>query len=97
MCIRDRNYDEIVKSTQIRVHLIEKGADPVKASEDVRQGIPFEDFQSGFLIGTVEDVAEKIEQLAGIGIEYVIMYVTNVAYEPALVDLFDREIVRKFA
>lgn len=92
-----RNYDDIVKSTQIRVHLIEKGADPVKASEDVRQGIPFEDFQSGFLIGTVADVAEKIEQLAAVGIEYVIMYITNVAYEPALIDLFDREIVRKFA
>ncbi len=92
-----RNYDEIVKSTQIRVHLIEKGADPVKATEGVRQGISFEDFQSGFLIGTVADVTEKIEQLAEVGIEYLIMYVTDVAYEPALVDLLDREIVRKFA
>ncbi len=42
-------------------------------------------------------MAEKVEQIAGVGIDYVIMYVTNVAYEPALVDLLDNEVVRKFA
>jgi F420-dependent oxidoreductase-like protein len=92
-----RSYDDLVKSTQIRVHLIEKGEDPEKASEAVRQGIPFDEFASGFLIGTPQDVAEKVEQFAAVGIDYVIMYVTNVAYEPALVDLLDAEVVRKFA
>jgi alkanesulfonate monooxygenase SsuD/methylene tetrahydromethanopterin reductase-like flavin-dependent oxidoreductase (luciferase family) len=92
-----RSYDDLVKSTQIRVHLIEKGEDPEKASEAVRQGIPFDEFASGFLIGTPQDVAEMVEQFAAVGIDYVIMYVTNVAYEPALVDLLDAEVVRKFA
>lgn len=92
-----RNYADLIKSTQIRVHLIEKGEDPEKASEAVRQGIPFEEFASGFLIGTPSDVAEKVEQFAAVGIDYVIMYVTNVAYEPALVELLDTEVVRKFA
>lgn len=92
-----RSYDELVKSTQIRVHLIEPGEDPVKASETVRQGTPFDDFASGFLIGTPKDVAEKVEQLAEVGVDYVIMYVTNVAYEPALIELLDGEVVRKFA
>jgi alkanesulfonate monooxygenase SsuD/methylene tetrahydromethanopterin reductase-like flavin-dependent oxidoreductase (luciferase family) len=86
-----------VKSTQIRVHLIEEGEDPEKASEQVRQGIPFDEYASGFLIGTPKDVAEKVEQMAEVGIDYVIMYVTRVAYEPALVDLLDSEVVRKFA
>ena len=40
---------------------------------------------------------QRIGEAAGAGIDYVIMYVTNVAYEPALVDLLDREVVRKFA
>jgi F420-dependent oxidoreductase-like protein len=92
-----RDSADLVKSTQIRVHLIEKGEDPEKASEAVRQGIPFAEFASGFLIGTPRDVAEKVEQFAAVGIDYVIMYVTNVAYEPALVDLLDTEVVRKFA
>jgi hypothetical protein len=35
--------------------------------------------------------------LAEVGVDYVIMYVTRVAYEPALVDLLDSEVVRKFA
>ena len=63
----------------------------------MRQGIPFEEFASGFLIGTPQDVAENVEQIAGVGIDYVIMYVTKAAYEPALVDLLDTEVVRKFA
>ncbi len=63
----------------------------------MRQGIPFDEFASGFLIGTPKDVAEKVEQMAEVGIDYVIMYVTRVAYEPALVDLLDAEVVRKFA
>lgn len=92
-----RTYDDLVKSTQVRVHLIEQGDDPVKATEAVRQGIPYEEFASGFLIGTPRDVAERVEQFAAAGIDYVIMYVTNVAYEPALVELLDREVVRKFA
>jgi F420-dependent oxidoreductase-like protein len=92
-----RNYDELVKSTQIRVHLIQEGDDPEKASEQVRQGIPFDEYASGFLIGTPKDVAEKVEQMAEVGVDYVIMYVTRVAYEPALVDLLDSEVVRKFA
>lgn len=92
-----RDYDDLVKSTQIRVHLIEEGDDPERATEEVRQGIPFDEFSSGFLIGTPKDVAEKVEQMAGVGIDYVIMYVTRVAYEPALVELLDSEIVRKFA
>jgi alkanesulfonate monooxygenase SsuD/methylene tetrahydromethanopterin reductase-like flavin-dependent oxidoreductase (luciferase family) len=92
-----RNYDDLVKSTQIRVHLIEEGEDPEKATERVRQGIPFDEYASGFLIGTPKDVAEKVEQMAEVGIDYVIMYVTRVAYEPALVDLLDSEVVRKFA
>lgn len=92
-----RNYDELVKSSQLRVHLIDKGDDPVKASEEVRQGTPYEEYERAFLVGTMDQVAEKIEQFREVGIDYMILYVTNVAYEPALVDLFDQEIVRKFA
>lgn len=92
-----RNYDELIKSTQIRVHLIDKGADPEKATEKVRQGIPFEEYRNGFLIGTPSDVADQVERMAQQGIDYVIMYVARVAYEPALVDLLDAEVVRKFA
>lgn len=92
-----RNYDDIIKSTQLRVCLIDAGADPVEATERVRQGIPFEDFASGFVIGTASDVALQVERMAEQGIDYVIMYVCRAAYEPGLVQLLESEVVKKFA
>lgn len=92
-----RDYGELVKSSQLRVHLIDEGDDPVKASEEIRQGTPYEEYERAFLVGTIGDVTRKLEQFAEAGVDYMILYVTNVAYEPALVELFDTEIVRKLA
>ena len=92
-----RDYGELVKSTQFRVHLIDEGDDPVKASEEVRQGTPYEEYERAFLVGTLADVTRRVDQFAESGIDYMILYVNNVAYEPGLVELFDQEIVRKFA
>lgn len=92
-----RDYGELVKSSQLRIHLIDEGDDPVQASEDVRQGTPYEEYERAFLVGTMADVRRTVERFADAGVDYLILYVTNVAYEPALVELFDQEIVRKFA
>jgi F420-dependent oxidoreductase-like protein len=92
-----RDYEEITRSSEIYVHLIEQGNDPVRATAAFRRETPYEDFARQYIVGTPADVAEKVESLNAVGIDYVIMYVAGVAYEPDLVRLLDAEVVRQFA
>jgi F420-dependent oxidoreductase-like protein len=81
-----RNYDEITKSAQFRIHLIEPGADPEQATAATRGDfIPFERYQNDYIIGTEDDLRREVERLIGCGIDYVIIVIARAGYEPELV------------
>ena len=81
-----RNYHEITKSAQFRVHLTEPGADPEKATAATRgEFIPFERYQNDYLIGGDDVIRAEVERLIGCGIDYVIIVIARVGYEPDLV------------
>ena len=81
-----RDYNEIVKSAQFRVHLIEPGADPEKATAATRGDfIPFERYQNDYIIGTEDDIRREIERLIGCGMDYIIIVIARAGYEPDLV------------
>jgi F420-dependent oxidoreductase-like protein len=93
-----RNYDEIIKSSQIRVHLIEPGDDPEKASAPYRGNhYTWERYKSEMLVGTVEQVRNEVERLREDGIDYVIFYIAKAAYEPELVQYLSDEVVEQYA
>jgi F420-dependent oxidoreductase-like protein len=91
-----RNYDDIIKSTSLDVLLLEDGADRDAAIEANRQGWSFEQFSRQFLIGGVNVVSERIQQLLDAGIEYVIAYLPRVAYDHTSLQRYAREVLPRF-
>jgi F420-dependent oxidoreductase-like protein len=91
-----RDYDEIIKSSQVRIHLIEPGDDPEKATADYRGShYAWERYQSDHLIGTIDQVRAEVERMMADGINYVIIYIARAAYEPQLVQYVSDEVVRQ--
>ena len=92
-----RNYDDIIKSSQIRIHLIEPGDDPEKASAPYRgTHYTWDRYKSEMLVGTIDQVRAEVERLKEVGINYLIIYIAKAAYEPALVQYVSDEVVKKF-
>jgi F420-dependent oxidoreductase-like protein len=92
-----RDYDQITKSTQIRIHLIEPGDDPEKASAPYRgDHYTWERYQSEMLVGTIDQVRSEVERLMADGIDYLILYIAKAAYEPELVQYVSDEVVKKY-
>ena len=84
-----RDYGEIIKSADADIFLVREGDDPEKATAHVRGQQPFEQFAQSRIIGTSEAVRAHIQGLVDAGIDYVIVYMPNLAH--------DREPIRRFA
>ncbi|WP_100349206.1 TIGR03560 family F420-dependent LLM class oxidoreductase [Luteimicrobium subarcticum] len=54
------------------------------------------DLRGAPLTGTVEQVSERIAELRGLGLEYLIAYFPGIAYDRSGVELFEREVVPAF-
>lgn len=91
-----RNYDEIIKSTSLDVLLLEDGEDRDAAIERNRQAWTTERFTNQFLIGGVDVVAERIEQLLESGIDYIIAYFPGIAYDHSRMQRYAREVLPRF-
>ncbi len=53
-------------------------------------------FRSG-LVGTPEQVVERLREIEGLGLAYTIGYFVDAAYDPAGVDLFASQVIPEFA
>ncbi|MGH3097382.1 MAG: LLM class F420-dependent oxidoreductase [Streptosporangiales bacterium] len=92
-----RDFDEITKSTSINAFPIEKGADPEQATARVRGSLPMEIFDRGGAVGTIEDIAARVERAVDAGADYVIMYVPGVAYDHEPLQQLADEVVSRFS
>jgi F420-dependent oxidoreductase-like protein len=85
-----RNYDEIIKSTNMTVFPLDEGADPEQATERARGGVDWATFsQNAAMIGSDSQIADKISAAIEAGADYVILYVPGVAYDLDLVSRVD--------
>ncbi len=91
-----RNYDDIIKSTSFNVFPIDKGDDPVKATEKALGPMNRDKFDQDNLIGTEDEIADKVEAALEAGADYVIFYVPGVAYDLDLVDRVE-QVTKRFA
>jgi len=87
-----RDYDEIIKSTNLNVLPIEAGDDPEKAAD--RAGLQRN--WGDTIVGTTDDIAPRVEAALEAGADYVIFYVPGVAYDLDLVARAE-EVVKRFA
>ncbi len=92
-----RNYDELIKSTTINVHLIQDGDDPERATAEARGDRSFGDYAKEFIVGGTDDVKAKVQSLHEAGITYTLMYVARAAHEPEAVRQIAREVLPAFA
>jgi len=88
-----RNYDEIIKSAEADIVLIDEGTNP----DDVRARGDFPTFGWPTLIGTPDQVREHIRGVIDAGIDYVIVYFPRIAYNREPLHQFAQEIAPEFA
>ena len=93
----DRDFDSLVRSSNINVFLHEPGADPVAATAEARGAQSYEDFARGYFVGTSEQLIAHIEQLVEAGINYVITYFPGVAYDHTQMFKFAQEVMPHFS
>jgi F420-dependent oxidoreductase-like protein len=91
-----RDYDSITRSTNINLFLLEKGADPEKATAQARGKTSFEEYSRGTFVATVDQVVERIKALVDIGVNYVIIYFQRVAYDQTALKRFAAEVMPHF-
>jgi F420-dependent oxidoreductase-like protein len=90
-----RDYSTITKSAEMNACLLLPGEDPKQVK--VQGGMTREEFEKAFLIGTVDQIGERIQGLIDSGIDYVIVYQPNIAYNQDRVRHFASEIIPRFA
>jgi len=97
-----RNYDEITRSANYNVVI---GATEAEVDDkiawveehyantvpDKAPGLA-EDFRNGPLVGTPEQIVEKLTELNDLGMTYAICYFLDAAYDRSSIELFEREV-----
>jgi F420-dependent oxidoreductase-like protein len=89
-----RDYDTIIKSTDMFVFPIDKGDDPKTASEQARGPVDWERFERQYAIGTEDELTAKVEAAIEAGADYVNFYVPGVAYDLDLVSRMESVALR---
>jgi F420-dependent oxidoreductase-like protein len=94
-----RDYDEIIKSTQIYLLLLDSESDREQATTATREALNLtvEEFDRRFWVGTSEEIAERLRLVVEAGIDYVILYMPRLAYDRGPLQQFAREIIPQFA
>jgi F420-dependent oxidoreductase-like protein len=80
-----RDYNEIIKSTNLNIFPLDAGLDAEKATEKARGGVAWDRFSAQTVIGTDDQIAAKVEAALEAGADYVIFYVAGVAHDLDLV------------
>ena len=102
-----RDFGEITRSANYNVVIGETRADvedrlawigdlfrrtlPHREAEEVDM------FRRGPLVGTPEQVVEKLTELRGLGLEYAIIFFQEAAYDTSGIELFEREVAPALA
>ena len=92
-----RDYEEITRSNSVNVYLLEEGEDPDSATALARGGMSYDEYSRRFMVGTVEEISERLQPLVETGVTYFQVYLPHVAYEPDMVARFAREIIPNFS
>jgi len=91
-----RDYREIVKSAEADVFLLREGEDPEAATAEVRGKRSFADFAKGTVVGDPARVRAHIQGLVDAGIDYVIVYMPNLAHDREPIGRFAEAIIPAF-
>ncbi|MGH3148444.1 MAG: LLM class F420-dependent oxidoreductase [Rubrobacter sp.] len=91
-----RDYEEITRSTSINVYLLEEGEDPEAATSEARGPKSYDEYSREFMVGTPEEISERLQPIVDAGVNYFIVYLPRVAYDPAPVEKFAKQVIPNF-
>ena len=92
-----RDYDSIIRSAEADVVLLRDGEDPEQATAHLRGDQPYAEFARGKVIGNPDQVRAHMAALQEAGIDYVIVYLKNLAIDREPIGRFAEEIIPAFA
>ncbi|MEM8534510.1 MAG: LLM class F420-dependent oxidoreductase [Chloroflexota bacterium] len=94
-----RNYDDIIRSTNMNVVLLNEGEDPVAATEKIcaLYNWSFDDLNRHMTVGTADQITEHIQGLVDVGANYVILYFPRIAYNHEPMYHFAEQIAPRFS
>ena len=91
-----RNFDEIVRSTGVTVHLIENEKDAEQATALARGDKSYEQYAKETIVGTPERVVERLQTIVDAGANYFIVSIPRVAYDMEPLRQFAQEVMPRF-
>ena len=93
----ERDYDSIVRSTNMNLFLLADGEDAEKATAKARGQRSLEEFKQGTFVGTADEIRTLVQERVDAGINYFITYFPRVAYDHSHMERFAQEIMPHFA
>ena len=97
-----RDYESIIHSSNLNLFPLAAGEDAEKATAQARKAldVSLEEFAhaypNGLVIGTAEQIAERIERQIGAGVDYIVIYLPGVAYDQTRLQMLAEEILPRF-
>ncbi|RYV52167.1 LLM class F420-dependent oxidoreductase [Pengzhenrongella frigida] len=91
---RSANYNVVIGATQADVDDKLAWIDAhYRAVVPERADRVVEDFRTGPLVGTPEQIVERLRELEALGMTYAVTYFADAAYDRSGIELFEREVV----
>jgi F420-dependent oxidoreductase-like protein len=89
-----RNYDEIIRSSNANMVLLKPGEDPQQSTEKIRAtyGWSYQDLTRQAIVGTPEQVVERLQAMVDAGVNYIITYFPRIAYDHEPMHRFAEEV-----
>ena len=92
--VRSANYNVVIGETRADVEdRLAWIGDLFRRTLPHREAEEVDMFRRGPLVGTPEQVVEKLTELRGLGLEYAIIFFQEAAYDTSGIELFEREVV----
>ncbi|PDW00442.1 LLM class F420-dependent oxidoreductase [Candidatus Chloroploca asiatica] len=90
-----RNYDDIIRSSNANIVFVRPGDDLEQATAAVRATYNWslDDLMRNSIVGTPEQVAERLQVLADAGVNYFITYFPRIAYDHTPLHIFAEEVI----
>ena len=91
-----RDYNDIVRSTGVTVHLIQSERDAEKETARARENRSYTEYARDTIVGTPDTVVERLQRLVDAGAEYFIVSIPRVAYDQEPLRQFAQEVIPRF-
>jgi F420-dependent oxidoreductase-like protein len=92
----NRDYDEILKTSNFSVHLVESEATAGRDTAFARGDRSLEVYSQGVIVGTPEQVRDRLQPYVDLGVSYFVVTIPRNAYDLDNQNRFAREVVPLF-